>query len=167
MRMNEPEKAELYFKQAIRKVPAFAQAYVNLADLYRIQNRDSEAEKILHQGLQNALDKAAIHHSLGLVLVRQQKMQDALRQLEQAANQAPEQARYQYVYGIALQSAKGTSAAIAYLKKASSRHQTDVNIRYALASFSYESGDKESAQQYAKELLLLVPHHQGAQQLLN
>ncbi|MCG6968341.1 MAG: tetratricopeptide repeat protein, partial [Gammaproteobacteria bacterium] len=159
-------EAEKYFKLAIEKGPALAQAYVNLADLYRLQQQDQKGEAILHQGLKASLNKPPIHHALGLLLVRQQKLEEALQHLKAAADQAPNQARYQYVYGVALQSSNGTPAAVKYLQKAYKQHPADINILYALASFNFEMGDTSAAQKYTSELLILAPQHQGAQQLM-
>ena len=48
--------------------------YVNLADLYRAQGRDAEAERVLRQALAREPNAADVHHALGLLLVRQQRM---------------------------------------------------------------------------------------------
>ena len=166
MNSGEYSEAEKYFKQAIVKGPALAQAYVNLADLYRLQQEDQKGETILRQGINDSHNKAPIHHALGLLLVREQKLEEALKHFKTAADLAPDQARYQYVYGVALQSSKGTPAAVKYLQNAYTQHPADINILYALASFSYESGNTQAARQYASDLLILAPQHQGAQQLI-
>ena len=45
-------------------------------------------------------DAAALHHSLGLSLVRQQRKADALRELKRATDLEPGNARYKYVYDV-------------------------------------------------------------------
>jgi tetratricopeptide (TPR) repeat protein len=165
MTLNSPDKAEKYFKAAIDIGPALAQAYVNLADLYRVQQREQDGEAILRLGLKQSENRAPIHHALGLLLVRQQKINAALDQLKQAAELAPDQSRYAYVYGVALQS-KGYDAAIKYLKKASERHPGDLNILFTLASYHYENNNPAKAVEYAEKVLVLAPQHRGAQQLM-
>jgi len=165
MALNIPDKAEDYFKAAIDLGPALAQAYVNLADLYRVQQREQEGEEILRLGLKQSDNTAPIHHALGLLLVRQQKIGAALSELKQAAEMAPDQSRYAYVYGVALQS-KGYDAAIKYLEKAGLKHPADLNILFTLASYHYENDNPEAARKYAEKVLMLAPQHRGAQQLL-
>ncbi|WP_455366402.1 multiheme c-type cytochrome, partial [Kaarinaea lacus] len=165
--LNQPDKAEQYLKSALDIGAALAQPYVNLADLYRIQQRDKEGEAILRLGVKQSENPAPIHHALGLLLVREKRVDEALKELEKATQLAPEEARYGYVYGVALQSVKGNAAAIEYLKKAHQRHPADLNILFGLASFSLENGDLKAAADYANQLLILAPQHQGAQQLLD
>jgi len=165
--LNQLDKAEQYLKSAIDIGTALAQPYVNLADLYRIQQRDKQGEETLRLGIKQSENPAPIHHALGLLLVREQRTDEALKELEAAVRLAPGEARYSYVYGVALQSVKGRDAAIAYLKKAHKRHPADLNILFGLASFSLENGDLKAAADYANQLLILAPQHQGAQQLLD
>jgi len=164
--LGNTDTAENYFKSAIVLGPALVQAYVNLADLYRSQQRDEEAEQILQLGLQKAENKAPLHHALGLNLVRQGNLPEALVELKKAVDLAPNEARYDYVYGVALQSSQGYPAAIKYLEQAHKRHPADLSILFTLASFSYENEDINPARMYAEKLLVLAPQHQGAQQLL-
>lgn len=163
--LNESEKAEKLFKSAIEIGPALAQAYVNLADLYRAQQRESEGEQILRLGLKQSENPAPIHHALGLLLVREQKVDEALIELKKAADLAPDQSRYAYVYGVALQS-KGYDEAIKYLEKASQRYPGDLNILFTLASYNYENDNPAKAEEYAEKVLVLAPQHRGAQQLM-
>ena len=164
--MNQPDKAERYLKSAIDVGAALAQPYVNLADLYRLQQKDKEGEETLRLGIMQSQNPAPIHHALGLLLVREKRVDEALKELEVATQLAPEEARFSYVYGVALQSVKGNSAAIEYLKKAQKRHPADLNILFGLASFSLENGNKKDAADYASQLLILAPQHQGAQQIM-
>lgn len=165
MMLNSPAIAEKYFKSAIEVGPALAQAYVNLADLYRTLERDQDGERILRLGLKQSENPAPIHHALGLLLVRQQKVDAALTELKHAVDLAPNQSRYAYVYGIALQT-KSYDAAIEYLEEASQRHPSDLNILFTLASYHYENDNPSAAMQYAEKVLVLAPQHRGAQQLM-
>src|SRR4029450_12617561 len=49
--LGKPLEAERAYRTALRIDSSFAPTYVNLADLYRAQNRDEEGEKILRQAL--------------------------------------------------------------------------------------------------------------------
>ena len=97
-------KAEEEIKAAIALDPRFVPAYVNLADLYRAQGRDAEGERILRDGLKSAPNSAMLHHALGLALVRMKRTDDALGELERATMLEPANARFAYVYAVALHS---------------------------------------------------------------
>jgi Flp pilus assembly protein TadD len=76
-------------------------AWANLADLRRLQGREPEAEATLREGLTAMPDAAALHHALGLSLVRQQRKSEALAELRRATELDPANPRFKYVYDIA------------------------------------------------------------------
>ena len=121
-------EAQAQLQSALALDPAFVPAYVNLADLLRVQERDAEAEKIVRDGLRHAPDAAVLHHTLGLTLVRLKRNDEALSELGRATKLAPTDARFAYVYAVGLHSAGQTKAAIAELKRALTRHPNDPNI---------------------------------------
>lgn len=100
-KFSEAEKA---IRQALALDAHWVPAWVNLAELLHRTGRDHEAEPILQAGLQKVPDAAALHHSLGLLRIRQKKLPEALDSLQQAATLAPENARFSYVYAVALHS---------------------------------------------------------------
>ena len=79
-------EAEMEYRAALEMAPWYSPVYVNLADLYRLMERESEGEQVLRRGLGRAADKADIHHALGLLLARGQRRNEALEQLELAAS---------------------------------------------------------------------------------
>jgi tetratricopeptide (TPR) repeat protein len=149
---GDPTSAERDFKSAITLDPLFVPAYANLADLYRAQGRDPEGVQVLRNGLARSPKSAALHHSLGLALVRMKQNDAALKELAQAAKLDPANARFAYVYGVALHGAGQSDAAIATLLEASATHPTDADILQALASFYRERGKEAEAQRYARQL---------------
>ena len=144
-------KAEQEFKAAIRLQPWFIPAYVNLADLYRARGNDAEGESILRQGLDVAPKNAALHHALGLALVRMKRIDAALAEFEMATGLEPANARFAYVYAVALHSTGKSQAAIARLKKALADHPNDRDILEALASFHAARGESAEAKKYADQ----------------
>ena len=148
-------KGEEELKAAIRLDQFFLPAYVNLADLYRARSRDSDGENILRGGLKVAPNSATLHYALGLALVRMKHTDEALRELERATTLEPGNARFAYVYAVALHSTGKGDAAIGKLEKTLVTHPDDQDILQALASFHQERGRIESAKKYADRLRAL------------
>jgi Flp pilus assembly protein TadD len=104
--------AEAELLAAIRLDPGYAPAYANLADLYRSLGRDTEGYRILTEGLQRLPDDAALHHALGLTLVRQRELLRGVAELTRAVELAPAEARFSYVLAIALHDTGQPEAAL-------------------------------------------------------
>jgi predicted CXXCH cytochrome family protein len=103
-------EAQAELRAALALDPAFVPAWVNLADLMRMQGRESDAEATLRKGLAGSPSDATLHHALGLSLVRQKKGEEALRELKRATELAPGNARFAYVYGVAKAELAGSGA---------------------------------------------------------
>jgi predicted CXXCH cytochrome family protein len=160
-------EAEAEYQSALRIVPQYAPAYVNLADLYRQTGRDSDAERILHKAIAAVPDDPGVRHALGLTLVRLKRLDEAISELRRAAELAPAQARYGYVYGVALHSAGRTTEALNVLKENLVRHPGDRDTLLALVSFSRTGGDLPAALSYAQQLARLAPSDSGIARLID
>ena len=160
------DDAEREYLDAIEMAPWFSPGYVNLADLYRLTERDAEGEEILRRGLERAAEPADLHHALGLLLVRRQRQGEALEQLEEATRLAPEAPRYAYVYGVALSSAGRAAEALEVLRRAHETSPADREILFALATINRDRGAGAEALRYARKLAELVPDDPGVRQLL-
>ena len=154
---RDPVKAETEYKKAMKLDLSFVPAIVNLVDLYRATDRDAEAETILRDAITKYPDQPALLHSLGLLLVRQQKLADSMKLLKRAAELAPEDARYTYVYAVALHSSGKADAAIAQLKKVLQHHPYNRESLWAIYSFYNEQGETSEAQAYLQTLQQLEP----------
>jgi len=153
---GDAAKAEPEIKAAIALDPGFVPAYVNLADLYRVQGRDAEGEGVLRDGLKQVPKSATLHHALGLVLVRLKRTDAALAELEQATVLEPGNAHFSYVYAVALHSTGKPDAAIKRLEKTSAAHPNNREILEALVSFHQARGERTAADQYANRLRQLA-----------
>ncbi|MCG6866943.1 MAG: tetratricopeptide repeat protein [Thiogranum sp.] len=149
---GDARDAEGDYRAALALDPGFVPGYVNLADLYRATGRDADGERTLREGLKRVPDDANLHHALGLALVRLQRTGEALGELNRATELDPGNARFVYVYAVALHSTGDTQAAIATLETALAKHPDDPDILQALASFHAERGDAEAARVYVKRL---------------
>lgn len=165
-RTGDAVRAESHYRRAIRLDPGFSPAYLNLADLYRQQGLEAEARKVLDQGLERQPVDAGLHHALGLSLVRGGQLEQALLSLARSTELAPGEARYGYVYGIALNSAGQPALAVEALTAAHGRHPNNLQILQALATIESDRGQFEQARSWAEKMLAVNPADQTAQQLL-
>jgi Flp pilus assembly protein TadD len=89
--------------------------------------------------------------------VRLKRLDAAIGELRNAAEWAPAQARYGYVYGVALHSAGRKTEALQVLKENALRNPDDRDTLQALVSFSREAGDTSAALSYAQQLARIAP----------
>lgn len=165
-RQANAAEAESEYRAALRLDPSFAAAAINLADLYRQLGRDSDSEPILREALAGSPRDASLHHALGLMHVRQRRTDAALDELRQAAVLEPGQARYVYVYAIALNSSSRRHDALAVLNDALRRHPGNLELLSAAFSFSREKGDATAALDYAERMARLLPNDQRLNNLV-
>jgi predicted CXXCH cytochrome family protein len=150
-------EAEAEYKAALRLSPEFTGASINLADLYRQTGREDDGEKVLRNAINVVPADGGLHHALGLSLVRLKRLDDALAELRRAAELDHNNARYAYIYGVALHSTGRQQEAITYLKDSLTRHPENHDIIIAIVSFSREAGDAATALQYAEQAYKVAP----------
>jgi Flp pilus assembly protein TadD len=135
---NEFEKAERAYREALQLDPDFVMAYINLADLFRLTQRDSEGLAVLEQGLIRLPEAADLHHSLGLLQVRLKNTMEALKSLERAVKLAPNQPRFNYVYAMALTSVGRNDDARVVVRSALKMSPNDPALNALNAQFTTE-----------------------------
>jgi Flp pilus assembly protein TadD len=128
--------AEQAYWDAIRVGARHVGGYLNLADLYRAQRRDGEGEQVLREGLRQVYQPAALHHSLGLLLVRRRALDEALVELGRAVELEPLVPRFAHGYGVALHSVGREAEARRVLEAALRQHPDDPELGATLASWS-------------------------------
>ena len=111
-------------------------------------------------------DNADVRYALGLYLVRKHDYPEALDLLRRAHELMPDNARYAYVYAVALNSSGATREALALLEGTHSQHPADRNVLMALVSIARDSGDYAAALRHARELLNLDPGNAQLQGLI-
>jgi predicted CXXCH cytochrome family protein len=166
LQQGRADEAIAAFERAIALDKGFAGAYVNLADALRQLGREPEAEKVLRRGLAAMPRDADLHHAIGLLLTRKGDKAAALNEFVEAARLAPNNARYAYVHAIAVDSAGKRRQALALLRSANKRHPNDLDILGALLSMSRETGDRQAALRYAKQLAEMLPGNPSLSQLI-
>ena len=149
---GETEKAVAAFITATDIDASYLPGYVNLADLYREQGMESAAEKVLRQAVRVNPENADVRHALGLSLVRQQRTDEGVEELRLAATLNPGNARYVYVYAVALNSTGEPGQAVLVLQGAHNTHPNNVEILSALVAFHRDMGNQAAARTYAGKL---------------
>jgi Tfp pilus assembly protein PilF len=166
VQMGRPTDAEEQLQTALLLDPKFVPAMVNLADLYRLQQRDDEGLKWLQKAIAAAPDAAEPIHALGLLKIRQKQYQEALALLARAAALQPSNARYGYVYAVALNSSGQSERAIKVLEDAHRKRPADREVLVGLIAFERDKGNRSAAADYARQLVQLVPEDPNAQAML-
>jgi Flp pilus assembly protein TadD len=152
--VGRADAAEAAYRTAIALQPQFAPAYVNLADLLRATGRDADGEQVLRDGLDVVppLGRPSLQHALGLQLVRAKRYDDATVWLRLATEGDAGNARYAFVYGVALHDTGRGDEGRRVLEQAARRHPGNADILGALVAFSQEAGDIEVARRWATAL---------------
>ena len=164
--LGRVDEADAEYRAAIQLARDFAPAYVNLADLIRLQGREVEAELTLREGLAVAPDDPTLHHALGLSHVRSGDLAQAIEELGRAAALGPEQPALAYAYAVALNSTGRVGDAIETLEEARLLHPRDGDLLFALATFHRDAGEMEAAVGYAQLLSEFFPDDPQAGALL-
>jgi tetratricopeptide (TPR) repeat protein len=156
-RLGRHEQAQAAFAQALLLDPDFVPAYLNAADDWRTQGNELQARATLERGLTRAPKNPALHHALGLTLVRQGERKRALHEFERAAQLAPDVPRYTYVYAVALNSTGRPADAIKVLDRAAARWPGNRDVLMALATMQRDAGQRDAARRTVKRLAEAYP----------
>lgn len=159
--------AEAEYKKAIDLEPGTPFPFINLADLYRTQNRDDLGEAILHMALDKMGDYAELYYALAMTQIRQGRVDEALGTIKKGYELDPQNAMISYAYAIALNSSGKPSAAIRVLEKSRGHNPFNKQILEALVTINNENGNLVQALRYANELQQMYPDDPGYIRLLN
>ena len=135
------------YKTAITLNPVFVPGYVNLADLYRARNRDADGEILLRDAIDRQPQQPALHHVLGLLLIRQGKIDSAFGELRTAAELDGSEPAYVIGYALALDAQGRTGEAIEVLDGARAATADDPSVVATLVNLHQRSGNYEAARQ--------------------
>lgn len=165
-RLGNRAAARREYEEGLRIGPWFTGLWVNLADLAREDGDEAEGERVLRRGLAVAASKAELHHALGLNLARQQRLSEALPELQRARELAPENVRFAYVYGVALLSSGEPRAAVSVFTSVLEQRPGERDVLAALANVLRDLGELQRARGYAQRLVEAAPDDPAARQLL-
>jgi predicted CXXCH cytochrome family protein len=161
LRMQE---AEEYLVSAIHLEPYYIPASMNLADLYRMTNREQEAGTALLTALKNNPDNAEVNMSYALWLVRAKQMDNAMKYLQQAAKSG-NNPHFNYIYALALNQQGKTLDALKELDRAAAMPAYNRDVRIAQIEFSAQINRNDLAKKYLDEWRKLDPDDPAISQM--
>ncbi len=161
----DPEAAERELLAGLRLEPGLPALAVNLSDLYRAQGKEAASEQTLRAALALHRDDAALHHALGLSLARQKKLPEAVAELKAAADGAPDDARYAYVYVVALRSTGDQAGSRKALAAALARHPNNVDLLGLALNDALAARDLAQARDAAGRLSRMRPDDENLARL--
>lgn len=141
-----------FLKKAVEKDSRYMLAYVELAKLYEIEGKASDAEETLKKALTVETENVAVMTELGHLLLRTGRNKDSIAMLEKASG-INSYTPSHYYYAYALGKNGQLKEALVNFEKALSLNPYEENI-YTLRAEVYDSNkmQKEAAADYRKAL---------------
>ena len=127
--LNKLSDAEKSFIKAIKVDPYFLTGYINLADIYRAQQKPFQVASVLSKGLKNNPKSADLHYSYGLHFVRQKQLAKGIEHFDKAMALMPDNAQYAYTYILALDGVGQSEAALTKLKTLIVSYQNKAQLK--------------------------------------
>ena len=139
--LGDLDGAEKAYRRALEIEPGYPPALVNLADLLRVAGRDAELDALFADLPVDDPEMAVVHHARGLWLIRQKRNDAALSAIGTAARLAPEDARFGYVYAVALHGAGEVDAALAEVDRVLAVNPWDRDSLAAVVLWRQQRGE--------------------------
>ena len=159
------QAAETAYHRALEIHPRNLPALLNLADLFRLLDREDEARELLAQAVAEAPEQGAPHYALGLLEIRTKNRQAALKHLAQAARLETQGVRHRYVYAVALHDSGQPKKALEQLRTVLRIAPQNQDILLALVTYNRELGRLDEARRYAALLRKASPGNPQIQRL--
>jgi len=151
-KLRRPDLSASAYQTALDLNPFFVPAYVNLADLYREQQREEASESLLTEALILLPEQPALHYALGLSLFRQGLAAEAREELRLAAASQDAEPRMAMAYALILDAQGETDAAIEYLVGSRERFGDDPGLLSALINLYQRTNQREAAEPLIMQL---------------
>ncbi len=155
--------AKTAYELAIKLSPQFANAYLNLADLYRMQGLEAAAQKSLQTGIGQNPTNASLHYALGLSLIRQKNYIAAEQSFRRATQLDRANLTYLQAHALTLEQLGRRAEAINLLIKAPLQRSDNLGL---LLSLLQKDERLEEAVVYAQQLLQFDQKNAAVQALV-
>ena len=161
---SDIEQAIDLLKKACNDQPGFSLGNQQLATLLLQKERWKEAEEILHAQLKQFPNQAHLLSNLSVALLRQNRLEEALIQGEQALTHAhPDQhASIHLNLGTILQELGQRQKAEKHYQRTLSLDPNHINARLNLGVIRLQDKNLISAEKYFRETLTLCPNNERA-----
>lgn len=156
IREQRLQDAETLLLNAIKLEPYYIPAAINLADLYRMTQRDPDGEKIMQAAMKIVPDNAELNMSYALMLVRKQQTGDALAYLSRAAASG-DNPYFSYVYALALQQVGKLPDALKELDRAAAMPVYNRDVQIARIELARTAQRYDLAEKYLAEWRRIDP----------
>lgn len=141
--LGDINEAEALLKQGIEVDPYFEANYINLAELYRSQNKADLEKQTLVDAVTAVPNSDLVYYSLGMLNIRLQDKPNAVKLFKKATKLGRSNAQNWYIYALALDSTGETKKSIVVLREGLS-HVQDRSLIELGMSLSQKLGDRES-----------------------
>ena len=157
--------AEAALKEALSLQSSFIPALLNLAELYRVTQRDEAAGELVLRAVATAPEAASPVFSYALWLTRQSRPAAALDYYQRAVELEPESLRYGYTLAIALNDNGQGEAATDRLANMLERWPGNRDLLLAIVLMLRDQGRNSEALQRIDQLLKVTPGDESLRQL--
>lgn len=142
MSRNNPSEVEKRYKAAIKVDPYMETPYINLADFYRSQERESLVKSVLLKGLRSMPKSGSLHYTFGLHLVRAKALAKATDYFKKSMELDERNPQYLYTYALALDGLGQTRQASEVLKQYYGRYDDKTQLKELGLYFGQKLQDK-------------------------
>jgi tetratricopeptide (TPR) repeat protein len=149
--IEEMDKAEKAYEEAMRIQKFYVPAYVNYANFLQDQGKEKESFDIINKGLSHVKDSGVLLESLGLWYIRNNQKDKGIEVLEKASALDKTNAHLQYVYAVAI-AEKDTAKAIKILEESLKYHSGDAATLSALVYYYSQMGNTQMERLYKQKL---------------
>jgi predicted CXXCH cytochrome family protein len=164
-RMNDPVRAEAYYRRAVAVDDLSLGPKSNLALLLARQGRNAEAEALLRELLAAFPEQAEVAYSLGLLVAEAGTMEEAAALLARAADGMPANARAAYNAGLALAQTGRAAEAERLLRRAVELEPSRYEHLLALGDLLLRQGRPTEVGPIADRMAAVDPARPEAAQL--
>ena len=89
-RLGQLDSAATEYRAVLRLAPRFAQAYIDLAEVFRVQARVADAERVLRDAVHHLPSDAGLQYALGTLLANDGRLAESLVPLRRAVALRPD-----------------------------------------------------------------------------
>lgn len=160
------DKAEHLFIQALTIHPDAIDIQAQLAKLYLTTHREAKAEA-LYKELISKRDDVSFFANLGLAYYLQAKYVEACQAYQEALNRDPQTPERTAALGRACIAARRFEDAAPLLEKAASRLSRDTELLHLLAECYLQLNNNEKAEEAYRRINKLEPYNEGVKQKIS